>query len=98
MQIHSRTEQPQETPEVLFQVKLWYASGSMETVSNVDFLAARSIYSEGVASERVCAGEVHLQSTGQVVAGFSGQEGDHHRAFSGGRLSATPVDGMGTAG
>lgn len=55
--------------KVGFQVKLWYRSGSMETIPGLEFMTAASLYGEGEDNPRVCAGEVH-DSRGMLVASF----------------------------
>lgn len=58
-----------------FQVKVWYASGSSETISHIDFMAAASIYGEAEDNPRAIAAEVHCPG-GCLAASFTRQPVD----------------------
>lgn len=91
-------------PVTDFQVKVWYASGSAETVSHIDFLAAASIYSEAQGNVRVVAAEVHCPG-GCLAARFM-REGKcpdpelcARMGDKGGRCRACcPADGLDSTG
>jgi hypothetical protein len=53
-----------------FQVKIWYASGSSEVISHIDFMSAAAIYSEALDRERAIAAEVHCPG-GCLAATFT---------------------------
>lgn len=55
-----------------FQVKIWYASGSSEVISHIDFMSAAAIYSEALDRERAIAAEVHCPG-GCLAATFTRQ-------------------------
>lgn len=62
-------------PVTDFQVKVWYASGSSETISHIDFMAAASIYGEAEDNPRAIAAEVHCPG-GCLAASFTRQPVD----------------------
>jgi hypothetical protein len=51
-----------------FQVRIWYVSGSMDSISGLEFLVAAARYSEACTNPRVLAAEVRSQSCATVAA------------------------------
>ena len=56
----------------LFQVKIWYVSGTYEEVNNAPAGTARTIYAEARDSDRVEAAELHGAATHKLYESCRG--------------------------